>query len=178
MPPYSYSRYRSNAQKRTGLIRCTVFAAALLCVGIAQTPEPPRGKQYELTQKETQCLAHNVYYESRGEPIEGQAAVLQTTLNRAFHVKQPRDVCSVVYERNHKTCQFSWTCKPQKPVNQQQYKQTHDFVTDYVNGRFPHWQDKYATTHYFHADYINPRWKHTVVTKTGKHIFYEQNKRN
>ena len=49
------------------------------------------------------CLALTVYHEARGEPIDGQIAVAQVTMNRAD--QEESKVCEVVFEKN----QFSWT---------------------------------------------------------------------
>jgi len=50
------------------------------------------------------CLALNIYYEARDQPIQGQIAVGNVTMNR---VKQEKEssVCKEVFK--HK--QFSWT---------------------------------------------------------------------
>lgn len=49
------------------------------------------------------CLALNIHFESRGEPIEGQLAVAHVTINRA---KENRtSICHEVFKKN----QFSWT---------------------------------------------------------------------
>lgn len=49
------------------------------------------------------CLALNVYFEARGEPIQGQYAVAHVTLNRVQ--ENNSDVCTEVFKPN----QFSWT---------------------------------------------------------------------
>lgn len=49
------------------------------------------------------CLALNVYHEARGEPIEGQKAVAQVTMNRAEN--DHKNICPVVF----KPYQFEWT---------------------------------------------------------------------
>jgi len=49
------------------------------------------------------CLALNVHFEARGEPVEGQLAVAHVTINRA---KENRtDICHEVFKKG----QFSWT---------------------------------------------------------------------
>ena len=45
---------------------------------------------------EQDCLASAVYFEARGEPIEGQLAVAEVVLNRAQSGRYPRTVCQVV----------------------------------------------------------------------------------
>src|SRR5262245_13587588 len=41
------------------------------------------------------CLARNVYFEARGEPLAGQYAVAEVTLNRRGTAGFPRTVCEV-----------------------------------------------------------------------------------
>ena len=59
----------------------------------------------ELDPKQHECLAMNIYHESRGERLEGQIAVAQVTINRMEHTKWPSTICEVVYQPK----QFSWT---------------------------------------------------------------------
>ena len=54
---------------------------------------------------EIECLAKNIYFESRGEPEAGQFMVGFVTLNRMRDERWPNTICKVVYQRN----QFEWT---------------------------------------------------------------------
>ena len=54
---------------------------------------------------EITCLAINIYFEARSEPIEGQVAVAWVTLNRRDAEGFRDTVCIVV----HQYMQFSWT---------------------------------------------------------------------
>lgn len=57
------------------------------------------------------CLAAAVYYEARGEPLAGQAAVAQVVLNRERRPRFPKSVCGVVYQGvGGRDCQFSFAC--------------------------------------------------------------------
>jgi N-acetylmuramoyl-L-alanine amidase len=56
------------------------------------------------------CLALNIYFEARSEPIQGQIAIAEVTLNRVASPNFPNDVCSVVLQDNSAGCQFSWWC--------------------------------------------------------------------
>src|SRR5712672_2079344 len=62
-----------------------------------------------------ECLAQNVYFEARGEPLEGQYAVAEVTLNRTRSRYFPHTVCEVVHEarwdtiRRRFVAHFSWT---------------------------------------------------------------------
>jgi Cell Wall Hydrolase len=46
------------------------------------------------------CLARNVYFEARGEPLAGQYAVAEVTLNRRASRLFPRTICEVVYQKS------------------------------------------------------------------------------
>ena len=63
--------------------------------------------------REQRCLAFGIYFEARGEPVKGQAAVAQVILNyRARNPAYPNTVCNVVYQnkRWRNRCQFSFAC--------------------------------------------------------------------
>ncbi len=62
--------------------------------------------------KEQKCLAEGIYFEARGEPETGQAAVAQVILNRVRNPAYPDTICGVVYQdqRHRHHCQFSFAC--------------------------------------------------------------------
>ncbi|WP_313105317.1 cell wall hydrolase, partial [Brevundimonas sp.] len=66
---------------------------------------PPRVPDNDL-----ECLTQAIYYEARNESEAGQAAVAEVVLNRSRHRAYPKRVCEVVYQRNSRTCQFTFTC--------------------------------------------------------------------
>ena len=51
------------------------------------------------------CLADNIYFEARGQGVQGWKAVANVVRNRVNNKKYPNDVCDVIYQRK----QFSWT---------------------------------------------------------------------
>lgn|SRR5690554_1096150 len=51
------------------------------------------------------CMALNVWYEARGEPLEGQIAVAEVTMRRVQDDRWPSTACDVVYQ----PWQFEWT---------------------------------------------------------------------
>lgn len=65
--------------------------------------------------QQVDCLARNIYFESRGEPIDGQYAVAFVTLNRVEDERWPDSICEVVYQPS----QFSWTVNPDRPIREQ-----------------------------------------------------------
>src|ERR1700719_234894 len=62
-----------------------------------------------------ECLAENIYFEARGEPLDGQRAVAEVTLNRTRSPYFPHTICAVVHEtqwdplRRRLVAHFSWT---------------------------------------------------------------------
>lgn len=108
-----------------------------------------------------ECLAKNIYFESRGEPLEGQILVARVTLNRA---KTHDNICRVVYEKK----QFSWTSTGLRK-KRLSAESLHGLATSaYQAQHYP------SNAEYFHAEYVKPKWAKSkiLVAKVGKHIFY------
>ncbi len=145
----------------------------------AVMPEPAKPSLDDLVAQRTDgpdldlqanCVATAVYFESMGEPLEGQLAVARVILNRAASGQYPNSWCAVVKQK----AQFS-------------------FVR---GGRFPRintsseaWAKAKAVTRvamdnaldilptdvlWYHADYVAPKWRRNLqkVEKIGAHIFY------
>jgi len=72
------------------------------------------GTTAALKDRQLQCLAKNIYYESRGESLQGQVAVAKVTLTR-LDEGYARTVCGVVQQRSTAGCQFEWVCKESLP---------------------------------------------------------------
>lgn len=127
---------------------------------------------------ELQCLAENIYFEARGEPLNGQYAVAEVTLNRTRAPHFPHTICAVVHEahwdpgRRRAVADFSWTelgdlypgdglaWKRAKDVANAEYDDLHDPV---VPGAL-----------FYHSTSVRPAWarnRKTVAT-IGNHIFY------
>lgn len=126
---------------------------------------------YDTDSRQQDCLASAVYFEARGEPIEGQLAVAEVVLNRASSGQYPETICEVVTQ----PWQFSF-------VN--------------ATGRIPDanrsseaWRKAVAVARiaergasrllprdvlWYHADYVAPSWGRRLArnAKIGLHIFY------
>ena len=125
------------------------------------------------------CMAVGIFFEARGEGVEGQIAVGHVILNRVKDSRYPNNVCDVVYQARKKDgkivkhkCQFSFYCDghPERVSDHTAFfwaKTIASFVVaglpDPTNG----------ATHY-HTTRVNPEWKiNKVHTRTiGNHIFY------
>jgi hypothetical protein len=120
--------------------------------------------------EDMRCLASAIYYEARGESLEGQLAVAQVILNRAANDRWPDDLCAVVYQSG----QFSFTFdgKPDVPAVKGPSWKRAEAIAIIAVGRG--WQDVTDKATFFHATYVRPGW-HRVKEQTrriGGHIFY------
>ena len=142
-------------------------------------------------QKEMVCLAENIYFEARNEPIEGMYAVAFVTMNRVQSESFPDTICDVVKQKtrvknignSRVVCQFSWYCESKpKYISQNRLltKDTNQVYNDilrlsiffYVN--YEMMKDPTIGALFYHADYVNPRWKNVQKTvQIGRHIFYQ-----
>ncbi len=126
--------------------------------------------------KQQKCLAEGVYFEARGEPESGQAAVAQVILNRVRNPAYPKTVCGVVYqnEKWRNRCQFSFACdgRAEHIRSQQSWKTAQRVALDVSEGRI--WLDEVGDSTHYHASYVHPRWgkKMIQVDRVGAHIFY------
>jgi N-acetylmuramoyl-L-alanine amidase len=130
-------------------------------------------------QQDLSCLARNVYFEARGEPMEGQYAVAEVTLNRVASGRFPNTICDVVHEqrwdriRKRYVSAFSWTelernAKPRGTA----WKRAITVASTVYDTRE---QPRVDGALFYHARYIEPRWAKTKkpIAKIGKHIFYK-----
>ena len=132
-----------------------------------------------LQEKEVQCLAKNIYFESRGEPKEGMVAVGIVTINRTDHPSYPDSICGVV---NHKTkmsngktvCQFSWVCRKNNQPRKSDplWEESVKIAKQLLTGKFDFWQAKYENAYSFHNTSVSPKWNLKKVARVGRHIFY------
>ncbi len=143
--------------------KITVTALAMLIASSMGTSTIPI---VNVDKQDLDCLAKNIYHEARGEPIAGQLAVAQVTLNRVQKFKH--SVCAVVYA--HK--QFSWTLDKSKQERDKKAWQQSIVIAETVLAKRE--QPSNFKALYFHTKQVNPKWnrKKQVVAKIGNHIFY------
>lgn len=128
------------------------------------------------SEKEQQCLANAIYFESRGEAARGQAAVAQVVLNRVRNPTYPKTICDVVYQNDgwFNRCQFSFACDGRKDVirNRSNYRKAQEIAMAVTAGKI-FIPEVGSSTHYY-AQYVSPGWARAMnkMTKIGLHIFY------
>jgi spore germination cell wall hydrolase CwlJ-like protein len=131
----------------------------------------------EFRAREFRCMATAVYFEARGESIQGQTAVGQVIMTRVRSDYYPNTICGVVYQGqwNRNACQFSFACdgKTDAPKNQKQWETALDIARKVIAGQ-AYVKEVGDATHY-HATYVSPRWRKMMnrVTRVGVHIFYK-----
>lgn len=153
----------------------------------------------EIDVDEMHCLAKNIYFEARGETLDGKIAVANVTMNRVASSNYPNTLCGVVYQakyskwwQEHKgrlvpirnQCQFSWYCDG-KSDRLYLTTSTGTVIKDNMNA----WVDSIHIAEeairgnlnditqgalWYHADFVQPYWSthYKEVTKVGAHIFY------
>ncbi len=125
--------------------------------------------------RDLDCLTQAVYYEARGEGVDGMRAVAQVVLNRARHSAFPKSVCSVVFQgSNRRTgCQFSFTCSGamNRPVNSAAWSRARRIASSALDGSV--YAGVGSATH-FHTTAVSPGWRNKMVRvgQVGSHVFY------
>jgi len=137
-----------------------------------------RERERAMQEASLECLARNVYFEARGEPVAGQFAVAEVTMNRKASRLFPRTVCEVVYQKNwdpirkREVAAFSWTefNKLPEPTGEEWQRAQQVAKAVYYNRYTPQLQGAL----YFHATYIRPEWakEKRRVARIGRHVFY------
>ena len=120
--------------------------------------------------EQANCLATAVYFEARGESVEGQLAVARVVMNRAASGRYPPDWCSVVKQ----PAQFSFVRHGQFPsidTASSAWARAQGVARLAVANVVP---SVGSDVLWYHANYVAPSWGHrlNLVEKIGAHIFY------
>ena len=163
------------------LLRSRLAPLALACLVLSflcSLPATAREPDFVAHSKDLKCLATAVYFEARGEPLEGQVAVAQVVLNRLHSDRYPKTICGVVYQNAqlHNRCQFSFACdgKPDIPREADAWSRAESVAAAALANPEQIWVLGDATL--YHARYVSPSWapKVTLVASIGQHLFYEE----
>lgn len=137
-----------------------------------------RSQDVRTRTQDLNCLARNIYHEARGEPIDGQYAVAEVTMNRVASKHYPNTVCDVVYQKNFDVIRkrnvsaFSWTeLDMTAPLDGKIWKRTWKIAEEVYDEEA---EPRVEGALFYHSRYIRPRWSRRKrhIAKIGRHIFY------
>ncbi|GAA3870627.1 cell wall hydrolase [Celeribacter arenosi] len=121
------------------------------------------------------CLSEALYFEARGESVQGQFAVAEVILNRVSSPAFPSSVCSVVNQGTgalHR-CQFSYTCDGRAEAIHEEgaFERVAKVARMMLDGA-PRRLTSGAT--HYHTNAVSPRWaqKFARTAQIGVHFFY------
>ena len=125
---------------------------------------------------EMKCLAEAIYFEARGEALEGQYAVGEVIINRVLSKDFPNSVCGVISEGASRlnACQFSYNCDgkletiTEKKIYERILKLSKMLLEP--SARF---LTSGAT--FYHSKLVSPSWskKFIKTNEIGNHVFYK-----
>jgi spore germination cell wall hydrolase CwlJ-like protein len=175
------------------ILAWTIMSTTVLATPIASGTEDRafgfkmaqvKQQQAKAAERQLACLARNVFYEANGEPMQGQMAVAQVTINRARSGMFPNDLCAVVAQStivggDTRVCQFSWYCD--SDANKKRVIKP--WESSYIAAKRVFLEGQRVAkidndVMWFHAAdvKVNPNWPHKVTAQIGNHVFYKREK--
>ena len=117
-----------------------------------------------------ECLANAVYFEARGESLEGQLAVAEVVINRAASGLYPASLCGVVRQPS----QFSFVRAGRMPRADRGSDGWRRAVAIARIARSGARRMLAGNVMWYHANYVSPRWgrRLAMAERIGAHIFY------
>lgn len=142
----------------------------------AQTPQATSLAQLVAQQtmpseldREAECLAASVYFEAKGEPLEGQLAVAEVVKNRARSGGRfPSSICQVVFQKG----QFHFVRGGGFPPIAKASRAWREAVAIAQIELNDSWDSRASKAMFFHATRVSPGWNKTRVATLGNHVFY------
>lgn len=126
-----------------------------------------QGAPGELTAEE-RCLAASVYFESKGETLEGQLAVARVVIARTQSGRFPTTICGVV----HQPGQFSFVRGGRMPSINTDSRHWRNAVAISKIARDASWKSPVEGALFFHARHVSPGWRLKRMGAVDNHIFY------
>jgi spore germination cell wall hydrolase CwlJ-like protein len=123
------------------------------------------------------CLSEALYFEARGEEVDGIFAVAEVILNRVDSPAYPETVCGVIYQGTGRLygCQFTYSCDGKKEIihERRAYERVAKVARLMLDGAPRRLTD--GATHY-HTKSVRPNWARVYprTATIGYHIFYRQ----
>lgn len=136
--------------------------AASLADLVAAQPQP------EELSHELSCLAGAIYFESKGESLEGQLAVGRVIVARTKSGRFPETYCGVVYQPS----QFSFVRGKSMPTIARGTRHWKNAVAIAQIAHEGSWQSPVEGALFFHATYVSPGWRLKRMARIDNHVFY------
>jgi hypothetical protein len=118
--------------------------------------------------REAQCLAGAVYFESKGESLPGQLAVARVVMARAKSGRFASTLCGVVYQKS----QFSFVRGNSMPRIDTGSNNWRNAVAISKIALRNSWKSPVEGALFFHARYVSPGWRLTRLGAVDNHVFY------
>lgn len=134
----------------------------------------PKEQQHII--RETQCLKEVIFHEARGEPLEGQLAVLSVVQNRKNSGKYPSTFCGVIRQKS----QFSYRNGKGQGLIKTPYKPSEELI----RATIAHWAFTAAvgsfkgtvedSVMWYSLSKIKPKWSTGMIkyVTIKNHSFY------
>jgi spore germination cell wall hydrolase CwlJ-like protein len=119
-----------------GTLEFVLQSARAVMASLAMSYEIETGNT--VSEAELKCMAENIYFEGRAEPMVGKIAIGHVVMNRIDSPLHPNTICGVVHEGPHREswktrgkdvpeadrkffpirnkCDFSWYCDGEKDI--------------------------------------------------------------
>ena len=119
-----------------GTLEFVIESARAVLASLAISHEVDTG--FINAEEELKCMAENIYFEGRAEPMSGKVAIANVVMNRVMSDRHPNTICEVVHEGPHREswktrgkdvpdsdrkffpirnkCDFSWYCDGKKDI--------------------------------------------------------------
>lgn len=117
---------------------------------------------------EMRCLAGAIYFEARGESLEGQLAVGRVVVNRTRSGRFPTSYCGVVYQPS----QFSFVRGRSMPAVREASVDWREAVAIAQIADDGSWNSAAKGALFFHAARVSPGWRLTRLARVDNHVFY------
>lgn len=174
-PPYDSSAVARAARLIEFRARLAAYRQVMAAHRSART-FTRRNSPIQPGQDAATCLTQAIYYEARGESVQGQSAVAQVVLNRTRNPRYPASVCAVVFQGAQRPgCQFSFACEGAAqtgPIDSRAWSKASTIASRMLQDD-ARAGDVGGATHY-HTAAVAPAWDRQLreITRIGRHIFF------
>lgn len=122
----------------------------------------------EALEGDMHCLAGGIYFESKGESLEGQLAVARVIINRAQSGRFANSLCGVIYQPG----QFSFVRGGNMPSIRTSSASWRRAVAIAQIAMADSWDSQAEGALFFHARRVSPGWGKKQLASIDNHIFY------